>query len=63
MTKTDKGIGEKRTEMPHHLIDTFHIKALQNLDQYDSLNPINIKFNFNQIINDLTKYKKYSTDS
>ena len=42
-SKTDKRIGPKRTEMSYQLIDTFHIKALQNLEEYDKLNPINIR--------------------
>ena len=58
-TKTNKRIGQKKTEMSWQLIHTFHIKALQNLEEYDKLNPINIRINPNQIINDLTKYKNY----
>ena len=58
-TKTNKIIAQKRTEMSYHLIDTAHIKALQNLEEYDKLNSINIRINSHQIINDLTKYKIY----
>lgn len=42
LTKTDRRIGQKLTEMPYQLIDIFHINALQNLDEYNSLNLINI---------------------
>ena len=44
-TKTDKGIGQKRTEMSCQLINTFRIKALQNLEEYDKFNPINKRIN------------------
>ena len=59
MTKVDRRIGQKRTEMSYQSIDTFHIIALQNLDEYDRPNQINIRIYFNQIINSLAKYKKY----
>lgn len=59
MTKVDRRIGQKRTEISYQSIDTFHIIALQNLDEYDRPNQINIRIYFNQIINSLTKYKKY----
>ena len=58
-TKMYKRIGQKRIEIPYQLIDAFHVKALQNIEDYEKLNPINIRINSNQIINDLTKYKNY----
>lgn len=42
--------------MSYKLINTFYIKALQGLDEYDKLNPININVNSNEIINDLMKF-------
>ena len=62
-TKTDGRIRRKWTEISNQLIDTFRIKALQNLDEYDRPNLINIRINSNQMKNDLTKYKNISTDS
>ena len=58
-TKSDKRIGQKRTEMSYQLIDTCQVKALQNLEDYHKFNPINIRINSYQIINDLTKCKSY----
>ena len=43
LTKIDKRIGKKKAEISYPLIDTFHIKALQNLEEYNKLNPIDIR--------------------
>ena len=32
--------------MAYQLIDTFHIKALQNIDECDKLNSINVRYQF-----------------
>lgn len=45
-TKTNRRIGQKKTEMAYQLIDTFHIKALQNIDECDKLNSINVRYQF-----------------
>ena len=63
MTKVDRRIGQKRTEISYQSIDTFHIIALQNLDEYDRPNQINIRIYFNQIINSLTNIKNISITS
>ena len=47
-TKTD---GRIRKKISNQLIDTFRIKALQNLDEYDRPNLINIRINSNQMKN------------
>ena len=43
--------------MFYELIDTIHIKGLQQLDQYDQLNPVQITIKSNKIIADLARYK------
>ena len=43
--------------MSYELIDTIHIKGLQQLDQYDQLNPVQITIESNKIIADLARYK------
>ena len=43
--------------MSYELIDTIHIKRLQQLDQYDQLNPVQITIESNKIIADLARYK------
>ena len=42
LTTKIKRIGQKRNTMPYELIDTIHIKGLQQLDHYDKLNPAEI---------------------
>ena len=43
--------------MSYELIDTIHIKGLQQLDQYNQLNPVQITIKLNKIIADLARYK------
>ena len=43
--------------MSYELIDTIHIKCLQQLDQYDQLNPVQITIKSNKIIADLAREK------
>ena len=43
--------------MSYELIDTIHIKGLQQLDQYDQLNPVQITIKSNKIIADLAREK------
>ena len=40
-----KKIGQKRNAMSYELIDTIHIKGLQQYHQYDKLNPVQISIN------------------
>ena len=43
--------------MSYELIDTIHIKGLQQLDQYNQLNPVQITIKSNKITADLARYK------
>ena len=59
MYKKRKKIGQKRNAMSYELIDTIHIKGLQQHDQYDKLNPVQISMKSNIITAELTRYKNY----
>ena len=45
--------------MSHEIVDTVHIPGLQNFGEYGRLNPVEITFDSNKIIETLTNYKKY----
>ena len=56
-TKKKKTIGEKRA-IGLQVVDTIRILAIQNSD-YNFLNPINISISSDNVIQQLTKYRKY----
>ena len=56
-TKKNKTIGEKRA-MGLQVVDTIRILGIQN-SNYNFLNPINISISSDNVIQQLTKYRKY----
>ena len=55
--KKETVVGQIRT-MSYSIIDTIHIRGLQNLDKSIKLNPIEIKINGNQILQFATLPKR-----
>ena len=57
-TEKNKMIVEKR-KMSYEIIDTIRIMGLQNLDNYQKLNPLDISIGSNEVTDYLLSYKKY----
>ena len=57
-TKKNKSIGEKRT-MPQKIIKTVHVLGLQSFINYERMNLVKITVDSNEIVEDLSKYKRF----
>ena len=56
--KKNKSVGEKRT-MSQEIIKTVHGSGLQNFIIYERMNPVEIMLDSNEIVEDLSKYKRF----
>ena len=56
-TKKNKSSGEKRA-MFQEIIKTVHVLGLQNFINYERMNPVEITLDSNEIVEDLSKYKR-----
>ena len=56
--KKKKTIGKKR-KMQDEIVDSIHILRLQDFDNYSRINPLEITINSNNIVETLSRYKKY----
>ena len=54
--KKEQRIGQRA--MSYKIIDITIVRGLQQFDQYNKLNPIEIKIDRNKIVADLAKYQK-----
>ena len=56
-TQKNKSVGEKRT-MSQEIIKTVYVLGLQNFINYERMNPVEITLDSNEIVEDLSKYKR-----
>ena len=61
-TSKNKSVGEKRT-MSQEIIKTVHVLGLQNFINYERMNPAQITLDSNEIVEDLSKYKRFNIGS
>ena len=55
-TKKNRSVGEKWT-MSQEIIKIVHVLGLQNAINYEWLNPVEIRLDSNEIVEDISKYK------
>ena len=57
-TKNNRSVGEKWT-MSQEIIKTVHVLGLQNAINHEWLNPVEIRLDSNEIVGDISKYKRF----
>ena len=49
--------------MSQEIIKTVHVLGLQNFINYERMNPVQITLDSNEIVEDLSKYKRFNIGS